>query len=70
MVTRQVQIKSTFHLYYVASVVYNSFNFYLFIFGCTGSSSLLSLVAASRGYSLVSGHVLLIAVAFVVEHRL
>ena len=43
---------------------------YLFIFGCTGSSSLLSLVAASRGYSLVSGHVLLIAVAFVVEHRL
>ena len=44
---------------------------YLFIFGCTGSSSLLSLVAASRGYSLVSGHVLLTAVAsFVVEHRL
>jgi len=47
------------------------FFIYLFIFGCTGSSSLLSLVAASRGYSLVSGHVLLTAVAsFVVEHRL
>ena len=40
MVTRQVQIKGTFRLYYAASVVYNSFNFYLFIFGCTGSSLL------------------------------
>ena len=44
------------------------FNF-LFIFDCTGPSSLLSLIAASRGYSLVSGHALLIAVASLVEHR-
>ena len=43
--------------------------FYLCIFGCVGSSLLrgLSLVAASRGYSLVRG--LLIEVAYlVVEH--
>ena len=47
--------------------------FNLFIFGCAGSSLMLrlSLVVASRGYSLVAVHGLLIVVAFLVaEHRL
>ena len=47
---------------------------YLFIYGCAGSSFAvcrLSLVAASRGYSLVAVRGLLIAVASVVaEQRL
>ena len=47
---------------------------YLFIFGCAGSSFAvcrLSLVVASRGYSLVAVRGLLIAVASVVaEQRL
>ena len=48
--------------------------FYLFIFGCAGSSFAvcrLSIVAASRGYSLVAVRGLLIEVASVVaEQRL
>ena len=47
--------------------------FYLFIFGCAGSSLLcgLSLVAESESYSLVAVCRLLIVVAsFVAEHRL
>ena len=46
---------------------------YLFIFGCAGSLFVqgLSLVVASRGYSLVAGCGLLMAVAsLVVEHGL
>ena len=46
---------------------------YLFIFGCAGSSFAvcrLSLVAASRGYSLVVVCGLLIVVASVAEQRL
>ena len=49
------------------------FNCYLFFShtGSSHSSSGLSLVAASRGYSLVEGRGLLTAVApLVVEHRL
>ena len=63
MVTRQVQIKSTFHLYYFASVVYNSFNFYLFIFGCTGSSLLAWALIAARG-------LLIVMASLVADHRL
>ena len=46
-------------------------NFYLFIFGCAGSSMLLrlSLVAECRGYSLVLLHGLLIVVASLVAER-
>ena len=57
----------------------NQFNFknnfiYLcvFIFGCAGSSLLcnrLFLIAASRGYSLVVVHGLLIVASLAVEHR-
>ena len=49
------------------------FKFYLFIFGCAGSSLLrgLSLVTASGGYSLIAVLGLLISMAtLVVEHRL
>ena len=49
-------------------------NIFYFIFGCAGYSLLhvaLSLLAESRGHSLVVVHGLLIAVpSFVVEHRL
>ena len=43
----------------------------LFSFGCTGSSYMLSLVAVSRGYSLVVVQELLIVViSLLVEHWL
>ena len=47
--------------------------FYLFIYGCAGSSLLLklSLVVVSGAYSLVVAHRFLIAVtSLVAEHRL
>ena len=50
-----------------------AFSFFPFVFGCTGSVLLcgLSLVVASRGYSLDVVHGLLTAVApLVVEHGL
>ena len=49
------------------------FIIYLFIFGCAGFLLLLrvSLVVATRGYSLVAVHGLLIVVAsLTVEHEL
>ena len=44
----------------------------VFLYGCAGSSLLcvLSLVAASRGYSLAAMRRLFVAVASLVEHRL
>ena len=50
------------------------FFFNVFLFGCAGSSLLhagFSLVAVSRGYTVVVVHRLLVAAAsFVAEHRL
>ena len=47
-------------------------NFFLFIFGCAGSSLLQELFSSSgeRGYSLVLGTGLLTAVASLVDHGL
>ena len=59
------QIKLNYRLSFFKKIV--------FIFGCTGSSLLreLSLVVASRSYTLVAVHRLLEAVvAFVAERRL
>ena len=55
------------------SATFTCISFYLFIYGCAGFLLLcrLSLVAASRGYSLVAGCGLLIAVAsLIAEHGL
>ena len=55
------------------SATFNYISFYLFIYGCAGFLLLcrLSLVAASRGYSLVAVRGLLIAVAsLIAEHGL
>ena len=55
------------------SATFNCISFYLFIYGCAGLLLLcrLSLVAASRGYSLVAVCGLLIAVAsLIAEHGL
>ena len=58
----------------VYEVTFKKKYMYLLIFGCTGSLCYVqtfSLVSGSRGYSLVSVHGLLIAVASpVVEHVL
>ena len=46
--------------------------FYLFIFGCVGSSLQrgLSLVAASRGYSVAVRGLLIVVASLVAEHGL
>ena len=45
--------------------------FYVFVFGCAGTYCCLAtfLIAVSGGYSLVAGHGLLIAVAFLVAEN-